>query len=131
MPFAQIEVRRRWSDEEQTAISEAVHEALVAAFRIPPADKNVRLIEHLPHRFAPSPSLSQPEYRTLVTIDCFAGRSIDAKRKLYGEIVERLEVFGIPRDHVSILLRDSPAENWGIQGGQAASDIELGFDVNV
>src|SRR6187431_2841375 len=104
MPFAQIEVRRRWSDEEETAIIEAVHGALVAAFRIPPSDKNVRFIEHQPHRFAPSPSLSQPEYRTLVTIDCFAGRSIDAKRKLYGEIVERLEVLGIPRDHVSILL---------------------------
>ena len=30
-----------------------------------------------------------------------------------------------------ITLRESPAENWGIRGGQAASDVDLGFDVNV
>jgi hypothetical protein len=37
----------------------------------------------------------------------------------------------IPRDHVSILLRESEAQNWGIRGGQAASDVDLGFTVTV
>jgi hypothetical protein len=37
----------------------------------------------------------------------------------------------VPRDHVSITVRESPAENWGIRGGQAACDVELGFDVRV
>lgn len=66
-----------------------------------------------------------------MTIDCFVGRSISAKRNLYREIVNRLDRFGVPKDHVTIVLRESPAENWGIGGGQAASDIDLGFDVNV
>lgn len=67
---------------------------------------------------------------TRVTIDCFAGRTIEAKRDLDHKIVERLEAIGIPRDGVSILLRESAVENWGA-GGQAASDYDLGFDVNV
>lgn len=131
MPHALIEVRRRWSDEEEVGLIEAVHGALIEAFRIPPKDKHIRLIEHLPHRCATPPSLSKPEYMTIVTIDCFSGRSVDAKRRLYTEIVDRLSALGIPRDHVSILVRDSPAENWGIDGGQAACDVDLGFEVKV
>jgi phenylpyruvate tautomerase PptA (4-oxalocrotonate tautomerase family) len=91
----------------------------------------VRLQVHEPHRFAHPPTLTQPEYATLVSVDCFAGRSLEAKRRLYAEIVGRLERLGIPRDHVSITLRENDAENWGIRGGQAACDVNLGFNVNV
>jgi phenylpyruvate tautomerase PptA (4-oxalocrotonate tautomerase family) len=108
-----------------------VHGALLAAFRIPESDRHLRLVVHEPHRFAVPPGLAQPERFTQITIDAFAGRSIEAKRALYRAIVERLEPLGIPPDHVSILVRDAPRENWGIRGGQAASDVELGFDVNV
>jgi phenylpyruvate tautomerase PptA (4-oxalocrotonate tautomerase family) len=130
MPAVQIEVRRQYSATEEIAIIDGVHGALVVAFQIPAEDKDVRLVVHEPHRFACPPSREYPELSTLVSIDCFAGRSVGAKRKLYREIVERLESVGIPRDHVTIIVRDIPTENWGIQG-QAASDIDLGFDVNV
>lgn len=96
MPWALIEVRRQWSREEETALIDAVHAALVAAaFRIPAKDKHVRLQVHEPHRFAHPPTLAEPEYATLVSVDCFAGRSVEAKRRLYGEIVDRLEPLGI------------------------------------
>lgn len=131
MPTATIEVRRQYTEAEEVGIIEAVHGALVEAFRIPPADKNVRLIAHEPHRFACSPNLAMPEFYTLVSIDCFAGRSVDAKRKLYAEIVNRLATLGIPHGAITITLRDIPAENWGIRGGQAASDVDLGFKVEV
>ncbi|MFN8077584.1 MAG: tautomerase family protein [Kineosporiaceae bacterium] len=131
MPTALIETRRPYSPAEEAALIEAVHGALVAAFRIPPEDRTVRLIVHEPHRFACSPRLREPERFTLVTIDCFAGRSVDAKRRLYGEIVERLAALGVPADHVTVTLRESGTENWGIRGGKAACDVELGFDVHV
>lgn len=131
MPSSQIEVRRQYGRADEVALIDAVHEALVAAFRIPPGDKHVRLVVHEPHRFATAPRLSQPDFYTLVTIDCFAGRSIDAKRSLYREIVDRLIPFGIPRDHVTIVLRESAGENWGIRGGAAACDVDLRFDVGV
>ena len=131
MPSALIEVRRDYTESDGAAIIEALHAALVEAFRIPPDDKDVRLLVHEPHRFACSPRHSQPELFTLVSIDCFAGRSVQAKRDLYQGIVRRFEQLGIPRDHVTITLREVPAENWGIRGGQAASDVDLGFDVHV
>lgn len=53
----------------------------------------------------------KPDDYTRITIDCFSGRSLDAKRALYREIVERLETVGIPPDSVSILLRENPPEN--------------------
>jgi hypothetical protein len=57
--------------------------------------------------------------------------SIDAKRDLYKAIVNNLEPLGIPKDHVKILPREIQKENWGICGGQAGCDVELGFKVEV
>ncbi len=131
MPHVLIEVRCEYSQEEELALMDAVHGALQQAFRIPPDDRHVRLLVHQPHRFACPPGMSQPERYTQVGIDAFAGRSIDAKRALYRQIVERLAPLGIPEDHVSIVVRDIPTENWGIRGGQAACDVDLGFDINV
>lgn len=131
MPSSLVEVRRQYTADEEVAIIDAVHGALVAAFQIPDRDKHVRLVAHEPHRFSHAPNLAAPEFYTLVSIDCFAGRSLQAKRHLYREVVDRLAALGIPRDHVTIVLRESTTENWGIRGGQAASDIDLGFQVNV
>lgn len=131
MPAVLIEVRRRYTSQEEAGLMAAVHGALVAAFRIPQEDRNIRLVVHEPNRFSCSPDLSHPEYRTIVTVDCFAGRSADAKRRLYTGIVDGLEVFGIPRDHVSTILHEIERENWGVGGGHAASDVDLGFTIEV
>jgi phenylpyruvate tautomerase PptA (4-oxalocrotonate tautomerase family) len=131
MPSVLIEVRKTRPPQEETALMEAVHAALREGFRILPGDRNVRLVVHEPHRFACPPHLAQPELYTHVSIDAFAGRSVDAKRALYRAVVENLGAVGIPKDHVKILLRELPRENWGIRGGQAGCDVELGFKVDV
>lgn len=131
MPSVLIEVRQRYSSETEEAIMEAVHSALRESFKILPQDRNVRLIAHEPHRFACPPDRLKPEYYTHVSIDCFEGRSLDAKRALYKNIVQSLEPMGIPRDHVKIVLREISRENWGIRGGNAGCDIELGYEINV
>jgi phenylpyruvate tautomerase PptA (4-oxalocrotonate tautomerase family) len=131
MPSVSIEVRRQYRHEEELALIEAVHAAVHAAFKVPTDEKMVRLVVHQPHRFLCSTSLRQPESYTLINIDAFAGRSLDAKRNLYQAIVDNLKAFGIPGDHVDIVLREIPKENWGLCGGQAACDVELGFKVEV
>jgi 5-carboxymethyl-2-hydroxymuconate isomerase len=131
MPSILIEVRRQYSVEQEIALMNAVHTAVQTAFQILPHDRNVRLLVHAPHRFACPPDRSKPEAYTHISIDCFAGRSLDAKRTLYKTIVANLAPFGIPADHVKILLREITPENWGIRGGQAGCDVELGFKVNV
>jgi len=131
MPSVLIEVRQQYPQEREIAIMEAVHTALQEAFKILPGDKNVRLLVHEPHRFACPPSKEQPELYTHISIDAFAGRSLEAKRNLYRTIVNNLELLGIPKDHVKILFREIPKENWGIRGGQAGCDVDLGFIIEV
>ncbi|WP_230461817.1 tautomerase family protein [Gordonia sp. 135] len=46
-------------------------------------------------------------------------------------MVDRIAEFEIPRDHVTVIVRDLPTESWGVRGGQAACDVDLGFDVDV
>lgn len=109
MPKTLVEVRRSYDADSACQILDAVHEALVAAFRMPREDRGVRLIAHAPERFDPPDGLAPPESYTLVTIDCFAGRSLDAKRRLYAEIA----VAGIPRGHVSVIPARDPARELG------------------
>jgi len=131
MPTVLIEVRRHYSPAETTALIDAVHAALQAAFKIPAWDKDVRLVEHEPHRFACSSRVPDPDRFVHVAIDCFPGRSIAAKRELYRGIVANLAPLGIPAPCVKVLLRESAPENWGIRGGQAACDVDVGFAINV
>jgi 4-oxalocrotonate tautomerase family enzyme len=130
MPSITIEVRCEYTQQQEAAIMEAVQGAVVAAFRIPEHDRSARLIVHAPHRFAVPPGLAQPERATVVSIDAFAGRSAEAKRRLYHVLTDNLEGLGIPRDHVKVLIRDVPRENWGL-GGRPGSEIELGFAIEV
>lgn len=103
----------------------------MSCFAIPVEDRNLRFVVHEPHRFFVLPHREHSDRATLVTIDCFAGRSLAVKRALYAQIVERLGGLGVPPEDVTVLLRETPRADWGIRGGQAASDVDLGFDVEV
>lgn len=131
MPSVLIETRCQYSSQEEVAIMEAVHIALVEAFKIKPTDRHIRLIAHDPHRFACPPGRTKPEASVLISIDALAGRSLDAKRLLYRAIVNNLEPLGIPKDHTKILLREIPLQDWGLRGGQAGCDIDLGYKIDV
>ena len=129
MPLATIEIRTRYTPEQEIALIEAVHAAMVEGIKIPEWDRNVRLVVHEPHRFAVPPDSG--ERYTLVSIDLFAGRSLEAKRALYRAVARRLEPLGIPANEVKVLLREIARENFGVRGGVPASEIDLGFEVNV
>jgi phenylpyruvate tautomerase PptA (4-oxalocrotonate tautomerase family) len=126
-----IEVRRHYTPAEESALIDAAHTGLLEGFKIPEWDRNVRLVVHEPHRFECSPRVTQPDRFTQITIDCFSGRSLDAKRRLYRAIVANLEPLGIPTNCVKIVLNEIAQENWGIAGGKPACDVDLGFKVDV
>lgn len=129
MPLVKIETRRGLTAEQKRLALDAVHDALVTAFRIPMSDRHQRIVEYDEEDFEIPPGKS--ERYMIVEIDAFAGRSIDAKRLLYKEIVAGLGAAGIEPEDVLILVRDAARENWGVRGGQAGSDIDLGFDIEV
>lgn len=84
---------------------DAVHSALQTAFKILPTDKVVRLVKHSPEWFACPINLNKPESYTFINIDAYSGRSVEAKRNLYKHIVDDLEPLGIPKDHVTNILK--------------------------
>jgi phenylpyruvate tautomerase PptA (4-oxalocrotonate tautomerase family) len=61
----------------------------------------------------------------------FSGRSIEAKRALYRSVVHNLVALGVPATEIKIILSEVPAQNWGLRGGLPASEIDLGFKVDV
>jgi phenylpyruvate tautomerase PptA (4-oxalocrotonate tautomerase family) len=129
MPLAKIEVRKSRPPEQVQAIIEAVYQAQREALKVPEGDRTIRYIEHRPEHFHAPPD--KGECYTLVEITLFAGRSLDAKRALYQGIVNRFEALGIPASDVLIVLNEVPLDNWGVRGGQPASEVDLGFRINV
>ena len=129
MPNVRIEVKRPWPPEKQQHLIEATHTAMVEALKIPQHDKLIRFIEHRSEHFVSPPGTS--ENFVLVEISLFSGRSLDAKRKLYQGIVKRFGELGIEPKDIKIVLYEVPMEDWGIRGGVPASEVELGFKVNV
>jgi hypothetical protein len=128
MPNTLIATRCGWITDP-AAVIEAVQSALREALKIPEADRTLRLIEHSSSHFAVPPGRS--EKYTLGEITMFSGRSMDAKRALYQAIVRNLAALGVPRMDVKIALIETPPENWGLSGGISASEIDLGFKIDV
>lgn len=123
MPLVTIEIRRPCEPAHADALISAVHRAMMDALKTPSWDAFIRLIEHDPQRFLAGPKASD-EF-TLVSIDLFPGRALEAKRRLYAEIVRNFGELGIPADQVMILLREEKPENWGVLGGVPASDLDI------
>lgn len=129
MPLAKIEVRKHRPAEEVAALMEAVYQALREALKVPEGDRQIRYIEHKPEHFAVPPG--KTENYTLVEIVLFPGRTLDAKRNLYQSIVRRFGVIGIAPVDIFIVLYEPPLDNWGLRGGLPASEVDLGFNLNV
>ena len=128
MPIVHVHVREGRAPAERKAILDGVHAALVEAFRIPETDRHQILHEHAPDRFD---SAKGPDF-TLVELTVFPGRSADAKRKLFEGIVRNLERgAGIAPAGVLIVIHEPPLECWGIRGGRPASEVSIGFRIDV
>jgi phenylpyruvate tautomerase PptA (4-oxalocrotonate tautomerase family) len=129
MPLVNISVKQGWTTEEKKGLLDAVHAALVESFEIPETDRHQRIGE-VPGEDFEIPSGKTDRF-TLVEISVFPGRSLDAKRRLYASIVEKAGQLGIDPTDVFIVLYEPPMENWGIRGGIPASEVDLGFKVDV
>jgi hypothetical protein len=131
MPSSTIEVRHHYTPAEELAMMEAVHGAIVEAFQVPPTHRNVALVVHPPGRFLGRTDSPDPDRTTNVSIYVLKGRSLQAKRKLYRLLIAALSRFGIPGACVLIKLHEMPHENVAVRGGQAVSDIQLGYTLDV
>ncbi|UXH78638.1 tautomerase family protein [Roseateles amylovorans] len=108
---------------------DALHEAMKEALGVPDDDHDIRYQEHrAAHCRVPGGKTA--EY-LLVMVHMFPGRSLQAKRALYRAIVRRFSEVGLPAAEINILLNAPPLEDFGLRGGQAACDLDLGFKVDL
>lgn len=57
----------------------------------------------------------------VVTIEMWAGRTIEQKKKLVEGITSVMTKIGIPREAIHIIIQDIPKHNWAT-GGKLASE---------
>lgn len=128
MPVVRVDILEGKTAAYKKSILDGIHQALKDCLHIPDHDRFQRIFELAPEDFELPPGRS--ERATLIEIKLFAGRTGDAKRRLYSSIVENLAASpGIDGSDITIILSEIPMINWGIRGGQAASDLDLGFKV--
>ncbi len=109
MPLVRIEIVKGRSLEERSQLFQAVHDALVEAFRIPEDDRTQRIVEHEPDNFEIPPGSS--DRYTLIEITAFPGRSAEAKRNLYRALVQRLGEIAIDPIDVSVVILEPTLES--------------------
>jgi phenylpyruvate tautomerase PptA (4-oxalocrotonate tautomerase family) len=129
MPIVTISILEGKSFEFKNEIQNAIHSALVSAFKIPESDFNQKINEYNGNNW------KIPDGKTdnfiLIEAFVFPGRKRETKKKLYKEIIVNLEKIGINRNDTFIVLIEQPLQNWGIRGGIPADEINLGFKTNV
>ncbi len=81
--------------------------------------------EHFEH------SVYKTDDCVVIELTIFKGRSLQAKRLLYGLLAERLEnELGIRPSDITVVIHEPELDNWGV-AGKPASETDLGFNINV
>jgi phenylpyruvate tautomerase PptA (4-oxalocrotonate tautomerase family) len=125
MPLVTVSLFQGKTPEYKKQIHDAIHESLVEHFKIKDWDYNQKTKEYTPADWT-LPQGKSDKY-VLIELSVFPGRTKETKKKLFIEIVNRLEAIGIPKEDVFILLTEQPMENWGIRGGLQADEVDLGY----
>lgn len=108
---------------------DAIHRALVTAFKIPERDRQQQLIELDPAHFE-VPADRGPGF-TLIEISAFPGRSLEAKRTLYQELAAGCQAAGVPPGDLFVVLNEPPLENWSPRDGVSSAERKPGFKLDV
>ena len=129
--MAQIKIfaRRQTIERHRTALSQAIHRAVMRALAYP-AEKRF-------HRFIglEAEDFLYPDDRSesylIVEIGMFEGRSAEAKKALISGIFANVtEATGIAPQDVEITIFETPRGNWGIRG-VPGDELALGYVVSV
>ena len=123
MPLVEIFLRKGKSPDYIRSVADSVHEALVANANVPPDDRF-----QIVHQMDDTAVIAHPSYGgvtrsaglIIVKITLNAGRTVDIKRNLYGDMAKRLERSADVRpDDLMVCLVEVTKENWSFGGGRA------------
>ena len=118
--------RSAWGTR-RAEVSDALHAALVGAWRIP-EDKRF-------HRFLllEDGDLVAPRSESYLMIEvvAFAGRSREAKRELVRRMYDDVApALGLAADDLELVVLESPPDSWGIRG-RSGDELSLDYRVDV
>ncbi|WP_394828274.1 tautomerase family protein [Pendulispora albinea] len=123
MPLVRIALRQGKSSEYRRAVADAVHEALVEAIRIPPADRFQIITEHDSESLIYDPSylgITRTDDLVIIQITMNVGRTLDLRKQLFARIAERLaQAVSLRKEDVLISLVEVAKENWSFGNGEA------------
>jgi ketosteroid isomerase-like protein len=127
MPFVNVSLARGKSDRYLTAVSQSVHDALVAELNMKP-DDNFQLI----HQSNPGEMVFNRGFRggprsddwIVFTITDGLDRGERAKRRFYQTLVRLLEEHpGVRPADVFVIMTVTPPENFSFAGGVIGTDV--------
>ncbi|OGV34168.1 MAG: hypothetical protein A3E88_01665 [Legionellales bacterium RIFCSPHIGHO2_12_FULL_35_11] len=115
MPLVAIDVSNKISKKMEVSLMKSVYVIIKEVFSLSDQDISIRLTVHETHRFSINIQEDvQNSLDTIISIDCFPGRSIETKKLLFNKIFTSLELLGIPRNTIKIVLREISKDDWGL-----------------
>jgi 4-oxalocrotonate tautomerase len=131
MPLVEIDLLEGRSEAELDAISDAIHEAMVAELDVPQRDRFQIITERPPGylRFDPNYlDIDRDEGFLLIRITLSTGRTTYAKQAFYRRLAELLaERTGMRTENLAVVMLENEREDWSFGSGQA-SYVELPRD---
>lgn len=115
--------------EARSALSEAIHAAVMEAFAYPQEKRFHRFIALDPADFLYPADRS--ERYTIIEISVFEGRSVEAKKQLIRLLYQRIGgLAGIAPQDFEITIFETPRHAWGIRG-MPGDELSLGYKVEI
>jgi len=123
MPLVRIALRKGKSPEFRRSVGDSVHRAMVETIKVPEQDKFQIVTEHDEAGLIYDPAylgVSRTDGVIVVQITLNSGRTLEAKKALYGRIVQLLrESPGVRPEDVLVNLVEVAKENWSFGNGIA------------
>jgi 4-oxalocrotonate tautomerase len=123
MPLVRISLPQNTPSADISAVSNAVHRALVETFNVPELDRFQVIHRHSPEELVCTPEylgVSHGGHVVFVQITCAPGRSLEMKKALYARIaLDISQTSAFPAADVIINLVETSRENWSFGLGVA------------
>ena len=123
MPLVRINLPQNTLVTDMQAVSNAVHNALVATFNVPEPDKFQAIHKHNPEELICTPEflgVEHSQHMVFVQISCSPGRSLEMKKALFAKVANDIaHTSNFKAEDVIINLLETSRENWSFGLGIA------------
>jgi 4-oxalocrotonate tautomerase len=123
MPLVRIDLPQNTTPADVSAVSSAVHSAMVETFNVPPPDRFQTITRRSAQELVCTPEfleIKHTDHVVFVQITCSPGRSLEMKKALYAKIASSISLAStFSAADVIINLVETNRENWSFGMGVA------------